>query len=654
MPTPYLNLEPDELRRMAWENGVRAAKIRKWGEIPSEWLGNFQPSYGAIADPVRSALVDYYRKRHDKAERRAAHHERTRDALLAAADKIEEADRSGGGLVDDAGGAVDDSLSITRPPGAPDPYMPGPGHPQPSAPGHPHNAQVPGAQPVPARDAAPPAPADFVAGVPILPGPAPAVAASASPSYSGFGVPPGPAVTNTAREAPPGSDGRVVTAPSTDRPPLFQPVGGDSATPVERYNEAGAMPAPAGIAATEQPGTGTGLPTIPGLPAPLPPGPFLAAVHAADDRRSRPSFVVGDRQEDDIALARALVASIRAAVADSAADLDWAAAVVRGPIGPVVLLTSTEGRGWLPSGLFLPAEVALPWGFDGVFGPATRRALSALEGTTDPARILAEFCLAVPRRMRIRLTALASSAPISDTLSTAVGDGVAVAASVAAAESAVDLTSPGAGLVDRLELAGSDELRQQAATVPNEQIRATCLGLGRAAVARLREIAPAGDARDDVRARILRALSAGGTVPADWWHELRAVQAVTTARKSPRRDVSHIRIGAVRRAFAEADGPDSVVFERRIDEILRLVAQGPADRRTLRDVLYAYGQVVEHPALAAAAAVTAQPIEVTAARPVAEPPRDTSRGLGPTGAASYSSAQLSSVPAVLPRPSPNP
>lgn len=652
MPTPYLKLEPDELRRMARQHDARAAKIRQWGEIPDAWLGNFQPSYGAIADPVRSALVDYYRKRHDKAERRAAHHERTRDALLAAADKIEDADRSGGGLVDRAGDAVDDGLSITRPPGGLPPSLPG--IPPSSGPADPHYSEVPGAPPVPRHDAAP-----VVSAGPVIAGPTPQ-----RPIPSGAAVSSAPYPTPALRgpvlpggvPGEPRPDDVVITAPTGERPPMYGPLGVDVSAPDERAGEVGILP---GLPESLPPESAAALsvaPVAPAIPAPLAPGPFVAAAHAAVNGGTRPPLVVGDRPDDDLALARGLLGSVLAA-AGSASGLDWAVAVMRVPAGPLVLLTSTEGRGWVPPGLFLPAEVVLPWKWDGVFGPATRKALSALEGTSDPARILAEFCLAIPRRMRVRITALASSAPISEHLRAAVGDNVAVAGTVSAADSVIDLTAPGAGLADRLALAGSDELLRQAATVPEEQIRATCLGLARAATARLRSAGHGVDpaaARAEIRQRILRALSSGEAVPGGWWDELHGARAAA-GWSDPQRDVSRIRIGAVRRAFADAGEPDGAVFERRIEEILRLISLRVADRRTLRDVLYAYGQVVEHPVLAATvSAVVPPPAGLTAAPPVAELSRDTPRSAGPAGGASPSAAPLSYVPAVLPRPSPKP
>ncbi|WP_406274350.1 ESX-1 secretion-associated protein [Nocardia sp. NBC_00881] len=110
----YLKVEPEQLRAIAKQHELVAANIRKWGEIPNAWLADFQSTYGMIADPVRAALVDYYDRRHDTAERLAAEHERTRDELIAAARALEDADQAGGRQISLVGGFDDET-----PPGGP-------------------------------------------------------------------------------------------------------------------------------------------------------------------------------------------------------------------------------------------------------------------------------------------------------------------------------------------------------------------------------------------------------------------------------------------------------------------------------------------------------------------------------------------------------
>jgi hypothetical protein len=273
----------------------------------------------------------------------------------------------------------------------------------------------------------------------------------------------------------------------------------------------------------------------------------------------------------------------------------------------LVLLTSTEGRGWLPPGLFLPAEVVIPWRWTAILGTAGRETVAALEGTADPARTLAEFFLSVSRRRAGRISALVSSTAISDDLRMALGDEVAIEDRVSAAESAVDLTSPGIGLVDRLALAGSDESLSQASAVPEAEIRAKCIELARAADARVRTaVSGIGGESSFHRASILDALYAGLPIPASWWDEIRVGDAMTAAALSARRiDVSHMPVGGISLNVTGTEIQRGMVFERRADELLLLLAAGEPDRQTLRDALYAYGEIAEHPLLPAAARVVA-------------------------------------------------
>ncbi|WP_040785764.1 hypothetical protein [Nocardia pneumoniae] len=381
-----------------------------------------------------------------------------------------------------------------------------------------------------------------------------------------------------------------------------------------------------------------------GVLTPLATGAFVAAVHAAESKRALPSFVVGQQVEEDLVLARTLLATILAAVAGSTRGLEWAVAVGRTPVGAVVVLTSNEGRGWLPPGLFLPSEVVLPWRWDSVLGSAGRKAVAALEGTADPARILAEFGLIVGRRGRVRISALVSSAAVPESLRAALGDNAAVEGRVCAAESAVDLTAPGVGLVDRLTLAGSDGLLREAATVPEANIRAKCLELARAADARVCASVPVIDVEISAhrarRRRILDALQAGLPVPESWWDQIRAADAMTAAALRSRRvDISHLPVGA-RMEVSGTEALRGMVFERRADELLLLLAGGEPERQTLRDAYYTYGQIVEHPLLPTTArAVAAQTTETTGTATAA---RDAlaARSVGP---GSLGSVSVSSI-----------
>ncbi|MEU7768754.1 hypothetical protein AB0B25_27100 [Nocardia sp. NPDC049190] len=391
---------------------------------------------------------------------------------------------------------------------------------------------------------------------------------------------------------------------------------------------AAGIPAPVISAAVAARGAGIAGQTH----GPLAEGPFAAAVHTAKDRQALPSLVVGGQVNDDLVLARTLLAATLAAVADSSHGLEWAVAVGRTPGGPVVMLTSTEGRGWLPPGLFLPSEVNLPWRRDSILGAAGREAFAALEGTADPARILAEFGMMAGRRRRVRISALVSSAAISDGARAAIADDAAVEGWVSSAECAVDFTAPGVGLVDRLALAGSDELLRQAETVPEREIRAKCLELARVADARVRAAVSGIDwetaTRRARRQHILDALHAGQHIPASWWDQIRAADnTMASALLSRQVDVSYVPVGGIRPDVSGREAIRGKVFERRADELLLLLAVDAPDRQTLRDAFYAYGQIVEHPQLPAAAGVLTS--EMTRIGRAAVPDVEVSRSVGP-------------------------
>ncbi|MEV6139369.1 type VII secretion target [Nocardia sp. NPDC051990] len=608
----YLVVEPDELRAIAKQHEETAAKIRKWGEIPHAWLAEFPVTYGTIADPMRSALVDYYKKRHDRAERLAVDHERTRDQLLEAARSLEESDQAAGRHVAQSG-----VNNHGAPLGGP-----APGAPTDPAPRVPTGLDTPksnGTQPVHPSAYTPEAPG--TSGETVR-----SDQVSLPPTAS--------ALPPTASVLPPVASAPQIyaTAPTETTPPLIDvPESGAaiSMAPAADTNGtagmAGGMPAPLVTDPFAAPVVAGGADMAGGMPAPVATGPFAAAVHAAEDKRALPSFVIGEQVEEDLVLARTLLAATLAAVADSALGLEWAVAVVRTPIGPIVLLTSTEGRGWLPPGLFLPSEVALPWKWDAVLGPAARDTTAALEDTTDPARILAEFGFTA-RHTSVRISALVSSAAILDDLSTALGEDVAIEGWVSAAESAVDLTAPGVGLVDRLALAGSDELLRLAEMVPEAEIRPKCLELARAADAWVRAAISGVDdesaARHARRQRILDALDAGQPVPASWWGQMRAADDIAAAALRSRRvDVSFIPIGGVR-PDVSTEALRGMVFERRADELLLLLAREP-DRQTLRDVLYTYGQITEHPLFPVAVRV------MTTGAGLAVPDIEVAQGIGP-------------------------
>ncbi|WP_228003022.1 type VII secretion target [Nocardia australiensis] len=588
----YLDLEPPQLLKVAEQHDEAAAKIRKWGEIPHTWLAEFEPTYGTLAEPVRSALVDYYNRRHDSAERQAIAHERARDQLIKAAAELARSDDDGGHDITQTG-----NFGQTAPPGSPAPAAPanpvapvytgGPdtpiaNDPQPRQPaattpdpstGRTDGTGRPDQVPLPPAASAPPP----VLSMPHLSDTSPSGATPASEYPTDLGISE-PTATGADTNSAAGVTDGMMAAPLPTGPAL----------------------APAAVAAG-------GAGTAPS--APLSAGPFVAAVHAAENRRSLPPLVVGDRLEDDLVLARTLLAAILVAVADSAPGPEWAVAVWRTSFGPVIFLTSTEGRGWIPPGLLLPSEVALPWRWNPDIGTAALEAIAALEGTTDPARMLAEFGSKGSRNDQVRLSALVSSAAIPDSLRATLGHDVAIEDWVPAAESAVDLTVPGTGLVDRLALAGSDELLQQASTVPETDIRAKCLQLAQAADMGVQAAVSDVDRETAIhralRRQILDALHSGRPIPAGWWGQLRAADdTAAAALRSRRVNVSYVSVDA------HPDTPTTEalrdkVFQRRADALLLLFAGGEPDRQTLRDALYDYGQIVDHPLFPPAARAVA-------------------------------------------------
>ncbi|WP_433202588.1 type VII secretion target [Nocardia sp. CA-107356] len=597
-----LVVEPDELRRIAEQHAVAAAKLREWGVIPHSWLDEFPHTYGSIADPMHGALVDYYNKRHDRAERLAINHEQTRDQLLAAAKALEDHDEAGGRQVAQAGGHDHGAPSGSHNHGAP---SGGHNHSAPTAPPVHTGPDAPMADST--QPAQPPVTAPPTSSLPD--GTARSEQAPQSPAASApqtYATLPTGAITPIAATAP------SVGASEYSATDMSVPAVGDAsggAGTAGGSSLVGGMPTPLATDAYPAPVAPVGPGTAARVPTSLAVGPFAAAVHPTRDRRALPSFVVGERVEDDLVLARTLLAATLAAVRDSARGTEWAVAVGRASAGPIVLLTSTEGRGWLPAGLFLPLEVTLPWRWNFTLGTAGREAIAALEGTTDPARMLAEFGYLTARRRDVWISALVSSAAIPDGVRTAIGGDAAIEEWVSPAESAVDFTAPGPGLVDRLALAGSDELLRQAATVPETEIRAKCLEMARAADARVRAAVSGVDGetvtRRARRRQILDALHAGQPVPVSWWDQMRAADDMTaSALWSRRADVSFVPIGGVRPGVS-TEALRGMVFERRADELLLLLAAGEPDRQTLRDVLYTYGQIAEHPLLPEAARIAA-------------------------------------------------
>ncbi|MEU2101708.1 hypothetical protein [Nocardia sp. NPDC019255] len=330
------------------------------------------------------------------------------------------------------------------------------------------------------------------------------------------------------------------------------------------------------------------------------------AVGAAMVSAAAPAFVLGERVDGDLVLARTLLGGILAAGGDAVLGLGWAVSVMRNPSGITAFVTSNEGRGWLPAGLFLPRELSTPWVWE--------VAENAWEGVADPARVLAEFGIAWGRKSGARLTAVASSVEVDAGLRRQLGE-VPIEGSVAAS-SAMDFSAPKPTLADRLELVGAPALVRRAVTTPEAEIGVRRWELASDAHVRVHKAglgSPAALGAPAARERILGALRRGREVPQEWWDELRDADDLLTASMLSRRaDVSRVALGELRadhaegRSASEAGALRAMVFERRCDELVLLLAQD-ATRQSMRDAVYAHAQIVGHPAFVAPAPAPAAP-----------------------------------------------
>ncbi|MFG3520024.1 type VII secretion target [Nocardia nova] len=606
----YLDLTPDQLRELAKQHHKRAQDIRKQGEIPYEWLEEFPDGYGTIADPMHGALRDYYRHRHEKAERMADAHDRTHDQLIAAAKALEDGDGEGGKSITRSGGGSGPSGSPHGTPAtAPDPTGARPEHSNEGSVREPVSTPADTSRlddlGVPDRDSSP----------------QPVAATDTHGS--------GPAVDNDVVPPVPGR-GAMPTTVGPDNAGLgvdYQAGTGSegyAAAPIPGATQAGIAPDSlgyplAGMAPVFAPGPQLGSSEMPitQITQPTRPGmPFAAVAGVPHDRRSLPSMAVGEKSEDDLTLARTVLAAVLAAASDSAPGVEWAVGTIRARAGVIVLLTSTEGRGWLPAGLFLPSEIVLPWRWEFLFDDEERATIAEREGDTDPSRILVEFATLATRRGLGRISALVSSEEVSDGFRYTLSD-TAIEGRVRPAEAAVDFSAPGAGLADRLTLLGSDELLRQAEAIPHSELRATCMRLARAGDSLVRRALPGNGGglatRRDMRSRMLDALEAGRPVPPNWLAELNR-NAERAGTVSVTGSVSASNISPLVGAWPTTSGEAvrHAAFERRADELLNLVAAGTQDRQKLRDVLYAYGQIAGHPQFPAVDLDTNIPTGITA------------------------------------------
>ncbi|GAB2693989.1 type VII secretion target [Nocardia thraciensis] len=601
-----MDIDPDVLRELAEQHYRVAADTEAWAEPPQAWLDSFIDSYGAIASPVKRALDDYYNARKNAGYALAAQHRRTGDSLRKAANDFEEADDNAARQVSRAGEDVN---------GRPDSQMPST---------QPRPTITPGDSPVTGRPPGDVGTPDGQTPVGVTPGgstpngsapgvngadPSDTAGAGGQPTGVAGGAPVGSAAGPGGVSAAPGAGATATGAGGVVPPGVTAGPGGP----------AGPVAGSADDRGTTQPPTGaTGRTDQPPTPMPIP-TPFAAAVSAAKEKEAEPAYVVGDAVDDDLVIARTLLSAVLAAVDSSVLGLHWAVAVMRGPAGTGVFITSNEGRGWMPAELFLPREVSTPWVWDEFLAGESGDAGSPWEGVADPARVLAEFGLAWGAKANASLSALVSSGPIDGGLRSRFTN-VPMEGLVGPAYD-VDLRVFTPDTADRLGLVGSVESLEHVSAVPDSQVRERCVELAVDAHAKVRRGAatdPDVENSRGLRDRILAAVQAGRDIPASWWDELRdADDMLAASMLSQRVDVGRVELGDLR-VDEETAGLRAVVFERRCNELVMLLGE-ESTRQQLRDAVYAHEQIVKHPRFEEAPAAVSVAEDTRVARPAATP-----------------------------------
>lgn len=629
-----LDIDPDLLRQLALQHDQVAAETREWAQPPTEWLANFEPTYGKIANPVKEALERYYTARLRAGEALAREHEETARSLRESADTYERTDAAGAITV---GGPDAENPRANTAFGSPAPLMNGGLAGNPAAGPVPVGATTPNGSGMTPAGATPPTGPDqqstgtptagaggATPGVTAAPGgvsagenPAAAGATPAAAANAGTGAGAAPAA-GTAGAVPPGG---MVGAGM----PVGAGAGGD---------DRGSTAPPARATAD-----GSGVP-------PVLASPFNSAVSAAKDRAAEPNYIVGDAVNEDLVLARTLLGAVLAAT-DSQVGMTWAVAVLRGPAGAGMFITSNEGRGWLPAGLYLPRQISTPWLWDEMLGADGDEA-APWEGVADPARVLAEFGRAWGAKANAALSALVSSGPIDPGLRGRLGE-VAMEGMVGPAED-VNLRVLTPDTADRLGITGSVPALESVSAVADADVRARCIGLAVEAHAQLGRVAIPGY-RDTfgaraLRDRILAKAERGEDIPGSWWDELRDADDLLAATMvSQRIDVGRVDLGTIR-VGDEVDLLRALVWERRCNELVALLNREP-DRQVLRDAVYAHCQILEHPAFAKLPAAVAAGVEAAAERPADTTGRSVT---APIGAVSVPATDSGPPAGVVPPP----
>lgn len=602
-----LEIDPAVLRQLASQHEQVARDTREWAKPPTEWLANFEPTYGKIAHPVKVALERYYAARERAGIALAQEHEDTAKKLRDSADSYERTDDEGAAAISRNG----------------DEFHGSPGSVEPPPPATTSPVAEPGAGPTPGPVAGP-------SGLPSngTVGSVPGGAAPGAPGPEGGSTPSSPGSPGSASPSIPSMPSTGVTAGANEPAPPAAAASAGTTAPATAGGIPPSMASGLPVGATGSPGGGPGYlddrqagqpPTDPGAngtPVPVAPTPFGAAVSAAKDKEAAPDYIVGEEVNEDLVIARTLLGAVLAAV-EPTVGMTWAVSVMRGPAGAGIFITSNEGRGWLPAGLYLPREVSTPWLWDELLRTEDSSG-SPWEGVSDPARILAEFGLAWGAKANAQLSALVSSGQIDPGLRAHLND-VAMQGMVGPSYD-VDLRVSTPDTVDRLGLAGSAPALESVAAIPDARIRARCLELAVDAQAQLvRSVAasPESGGIRAVRDRILARLQSGDDVPRGWWDELRDADDLLAAAMISRRvDVGRVGLGELR-VDDETSVLRALAWERRCNELVMLLGQEEESRQTLRDAVYAHDQVVRHPSFVAAPASVSTVEDERVERPAA-------------------------------------
>lgn len=272
---------------------------------------------------------------------------------------------------------------------------------------------------------------------------------------------------------------------------------------------------------------------------------------------------------EDLARVRAVVVA-----AGGASEVQWAAAVVISGDHHHLVVTSDRGRGWMPAGTVLPAEVVSPWSH-----PLSSR----WEGMRDPARVIVEYAAAISGRISA-LASTHSSAP-------AVAAGVPWEFADGTVQAHPELV--GGLMVTRYELGVPAGLRSKAAEITDSRDQRE-RALWAAVDADLR----AGGQASSPRGRILAAMRADLQRIHDprWlnsldWDVLAEEREVLCGQeRAARVDVRDAAVGAVDTGAAGR----SILIQIYATEAA-LAVRHPVPERALHDAVYPWALVSEIP-----------------------------------------------------------